>query len=102
MGGKIKIGPITYNIVAVPGLHSNDGKSLYGEVKYGLCEVRIEADNSPQQDRQTLWHEIVHIILEQLGRGDGGDVGKEGLVDSMAYALMQVVQDNPWLAGEAK
>jgi len=99
MGGKIKIGPITYSIVAVSGLRSDDGKSLYGEVKYGLCEVRIEADNSPQQDRQTLWHEIVHIILEQLGRSK---LNEENLVDSLAYALMQVVQDNPWLAEEAK
>jgi len=97
---QIKIGPITYEIVAVPGLRSeDDGKKLFGEVKHGSCEIRIESEYSPQQRRQTLWHEILHVVLTQLGRKENQD---ESLVDSLAYAMMRVVEDNPWLGVSAE
>lgn len=93
---QIKIGPITYEVVTVPGLRDGaDGKKLFGEIKYGSCEIRVESNYAPQQTRQTLWHEIVHIVLVQLGRAD--ESNDEALVDGMAYALMRVIEDNPWL-----
>lgn len=95
---NIDIGPITYKIVVVPDLRGDNDKKLFGEVVHGLCEIRLEGNNAPQQGRQTLWHEIVHVILTQLGRQDEGS--DEPLVDGLAYAFMQVVQDNKWLAEE--
>jgi len=91
---ELKVGPIVYDISLVSDLRSDDGESLLGKVKYEACEIHLEAGNSPQMDRQTLWHELVHITMEQLGR----DHSDESFVDSLAYSLMQVVQDNPWLA----
>jgi len=91
---KVRIGPIVYQIVEVDGLKEN-GRGLFGEVKYGSCEIRVEGRNCGQQKRQTIWHEVVHIILTQVGLAK--DAGREGLVDSLAYGMLQVVQDNPWL-----
>lgn len=96
---RVKIGPIKYKIVLVPDLHGG-GKKLFGEVHHGSCEVRLEANNAPPTRRQTLWHEILHVVFEQLGSREIDD--DEGLVDSMAYVLMQVVQDNKWLAERVK
>lgn len=91
---EVKVGPIIYKILWVEELRSADGDLVFGKVLYDMCEIHLEAGNSPQADRQTLWHEIVHIILTHLGR----DEDREGFVDSLAYGLMQVVQDNAWLA----
>lgn len=68
---------------------------IYGQVNYGECEIRVEAQNDPQQRRQTLWHEVVHVLLTQAGLVK--DAKREGLVDPLAYGLMQVVRDNPGL-----
>lgn len=90
---ELKIGPMVYKVLLVEDLRADDGEDIFGKVVYGPCEIHLEAGNSQQVDRQTLWHEIVHIVLTQLGRRQ-----KEDFVDSLAYSLMQVVQDNPWLA----
>jgi len=88
------IGPITYRVVEIEGL-SSDGETIFGEVKYGLCEISVEARNDPQQVRQTMWHEIIHILLTQAGLSK--DAKREELVDPLAYGLMQVIRDNPAL-----
>lgn len=98
---ELKVGPIVYKILWVEDLCSSDGESISGRVLYDMCEIHLEAGNSPQADRQTLWHEIVHIVLTHLGR-DENRKDREAFVDSLAYGLMQVVQDNPWLAEKTK
>ena len=93
---KIKIGPIKYKRVIVPNLRNNHDAKLFGQVSWTTCEIRIKPEQHPQQQRQSEWHEIVHIILEQLGCND--DINNEAFVTALAHALMQVVQDNPFLA----
>lgn len=97
---NITIGPIEYAIEIVPGLRGDDGKRLWGEVKWGECRICIKAENHVAQRRQTLWHEIVHIILSQAGRQK--DSQREALIEALAYGLMTVVQAHPWLAEEPK
>lgn len=96
MRSAVKIGPIVYKICMIEGLVS-EGTKLFGEVKHDVCEIRVEARNDLQQARQTLWHEIVHVILSQAGLAK--DAKREELVDPLAYGVMGVLQDNPWLCG---
>jgi len=95
MHKTVKIGPIAYALVEVGDLHSG-GVELDGQVRHCLSEIRIERDQEEQSKTQTLWHEIVHIILNQAGRRE--DSKNEDLVEALAYGLMGVIQDNPWLA----
>lgn len=93
---KIKIGPITYEVHEREGLATKDRERILdGEIRHGDCVILIEKSLAPQAQRQTIWHEVVHAILTQAG------VRKqdENQVDVIAYGIMGVLQDNPWLAG---
>jgi hypothetical protein len=83
-----------------PDLRADNDVKLYGQVDHFSCEIRIKPGQDPQQQRQTEWHEIVHVMLEQMGCND--DINNEAFTTALAHVLMQVAQDNPWLAEEAK
>lgn len=87
----IRIGSVTYTIVEVSGLRDDDNKRMWGQVLHGPCRVEIEADLSYQQQYHTLWHEIVHTLLNQVDLDKEGD---EQLVDVLAYGIMGVMRDN--------
>lgn len=97
---QVKVGPINYEIVQVPDLRADDDTNLFGQISFCSCEIRLRPDQHPQQRRQTVWHEIVHVVLEQLGCND--DINNEAFTTALAHALMQVVVDNPWLAEEVE
>ena len=99
MLSRVKIGPMVYRIEVVDGLHDR-GEHLFGDVNHGECVIRLEGRHSSQQTVQTLLHEIVHTLLLQSGRPR--QEGDEGLVDSLAYGLMAVFQDNPALSNLLK
>lgn len=88
---SVKVGPITYEVVLVDDLHDGTTK-LDGWVRYAECVVRLDSRLSPQSMRQTLWHEILHALVTQ-----GGLKQDERYVDVLAYGIMEVLQDNPWL-----
>lgn len=91
----VKVGAIVYRVMEVERLVAS-GRKVFGEVEHAACVIRIEATNGPQTKRQTLWHEAIHLILTHAGRTK--ESNDENLVDALAYGVMGVVQDNPWLA----
>lgn len=93
----VKIGPILFEVVEEKGLVNGDKtRKLDGHIRYSDCRIEVEASMAPQAKRQTIWHEIVHGILNQAGYWKQG----EELVDALAYGIMSVLQDNPWLTGK--
>lgn len=91
---QIKIGPIIYEVVEEKGLTTPDKNSkLDGHIRYGPCEIAVDVDLSEQSKRVTIWHEVVHAILETAGIHKHD----EGMVDALAYGIMGVLQDNEWL-----
>lgn len=97
---KIKVGPLKYKVVYVKNLRSGNDAELFGKVRHGPCEICVKSGHASQQQRQTIWHEIMHIVFEQTGHCE--ESGDESFITSVAHALMQVVQDNPWLAEKTK
>lgn len=87
----VQIGPILFTIKEVERLVNNN-RTLWGHVVHHDCKIEIEADLDVQQKRQTLLHEIVHIVLYQSGQGELAD--NEGLVDALTYGIMQVLSSN--------
>ena len=92
---KLKVGAITFALTYVPGL-KDDGKALWGHVVHQNARVAIESRNDPQLIYHTTWHEVLHIIFEQAGRAELAK--DEEVIDLLAYGIMQVLQDNPWIA----
>lgn len=90
---KIRIGGIDYEVKIVPDLRDGD-KKLDGCAKHGVCEILIDAGLSHQIKYQTLLHEVFHTMFLMTGRELD-----ENATDALAYQLLQVLRDNPDLAG---
>lgn len=62
-----------------------------GEVDYINQEIKIMNDLSNDIKNITLWHEIIHAILNQLGFEESEN---EHLVQSLATGIHQVISDS--------
>lgn len=93
----IRIGGITYTVKVVERLTGDTGR-LDGEIKYGSTEILVDGDLNEQGAFQTMWHEVLHGILTQSGRWGEDHKKLEGIVEAIAYGLVQVLADNPGLA----
>ncbi len=93
---KVKIGPVFYELKTVHGL-MDDAKTqaLGGQISYENCLIELDEDLEPQSKRIILWHEIVHGLLHGSGHSKLDD--KEELVTALAYGIVSVLKDNPWL-----
>ena len=59
-----------------------------GQINYGQCEILINADLPKEMTSLTLWHEIMHGILFNLGYTDL--YADEQFVQAMSTALNMV------------
>lgn len=87
---RIKIGPITYKIVEVAELKDNDDKPMFGMVKTSTQTIFIEKNLAPEEKLQTFLHEVLHVIMAQMGMFDHN----EGMIDGIAYGLLGVFKNN--------
>jgi hypothetical protein len=95
MEHRIKIGPMVFQVTKVGALKNSKGERFDGWIYHDTCRICLDENLTDQYERVVLWHEIIHEILTQAGVEDQN----EGLIDAMAYGLVGVLQDNPWLAG---
>jgi len=91
MRKHIKIGHIRYRIKKIKRLNDGAAGVMYGQIDYGKSLIELDADMGPQHDRQTLWHEVIHAIMNHAGI----QKHDEPLVEIMASGIMQVINDNP-------
>lgn len=92
----IWMGPLLYTIEEVPnlvGTGSNGNLAqFYGQVDFGEQVIKLEQNVSPERQYITLWHELVHVILEQAGQ----DI-PETAVEALGYGIAQVIKENSWM-----
>lgn len=89
--GSIRIGGLDYKVVEVKDLR--DGHTgLNGHILYNDCEIRVEQEMLPQVQWVTVWHEVLHGILEHAGVKHN-----EQTILALGYGVAQVLRDNPWL-----
>lgn len=60
---KIKIGGSEYKLVIEEELEED----ICGAIDFEVGEIQIKNFELPQYKRQTLWHEIVHGMLDEMG-----------------------------------
>lgn len=88
---QIRIGPVDYTIRYQERLLDSDGiTKLSGSHSAQALELIVDANNAPQFQYTTLFHERVHAIEAQY---NGHTLG-EAVVDHMAQGLAQVFRDN--------
>lgn len=88
MLNKVKIGWKQYDVVFSES-KLNSGAELYGQVNYDSCVITLREEASPDQQRATLIHEMLHAISEMYGLEL-----EEKLVTDLANALFTVYKDN--------
>jgi len=93
MSKTVKIGPIIYNIIETPTLQDG-GEPLDGQFVHSQSAILIESTLGGPAKRATIWHEILHALLVHAGYAEHD----ECRIAALSYGVMQVLQDNPWLA----
>jgi hypothetical protein len=90
---RIRIGGVEYTVVEKSGL--NNGENVcYGHIDYQKSIIELNPDIQEHQKKcMTLWHEIVHGIIEHTNM-DVTNSSEESVVDTIAKGVYQVLQDN--------
>lgn len=92
---RVQIGPISYQVTKVKELAGDVG-ALHGDINFSKCRIRLEANDDPQRQHQTLWHEVLHGILHGAGLRDDHD---EQQIEALTHGIIQALRDNPNLRG---
>ncbi len=94
---KIQIGCVGYTVRLLDDLHKVDDvgvkKWLHGHILFADSEIRIANDQSDDIKLVTMWHEILHGILNNAGQTDQ----PEALIEAISFGLVQLIRDNPKL-----
>jgi hypothetical protein len=94
---KVKIGGITYDVIAVNKPDKTD-KNIDGNIVYssGIINISNGFDECEDYKKEVLIHEITHGILNFL------NIDKdEDFVEKFSKSLYMVIVDNPDLFKEA-
>ena len=89
---SVRIAGVEYQIVYVSDL--NNGINLaYGHIDYENSVIRLSSTIGTEHQKRckTLWHEILHGIVENSGMKIKDE---EVVVDMFARGIYQVLQDN--------
>lgn len=91
---SIRIGGVEYNINLVDHL-ANGATLAYGHISWDNSVIELSNDigTSHQKRCMTLWHEIIHGIVEHANM-DIDNSDEEAIVDTIAKGVYQVLQDN--------
>lgn len=94
---SVKIGPMRYEVISNDDrMPESDTGYRIGEIDYERLRIRLKNTLNDQVRIQTLWHEIIHGILNNAGSPDKSQM--ETIIDAVATGIIQVLRDNPELA----
>lgn len=71
---------------------------LDGESDLAVCTITLRADTPVQRQQQTLWHEVMHVVLEGETIGAGRSKRDEEFVTRVSNVLFSVLTDNKLLS----
>ncbi|WP_417556230.1 hypothetical protein [Microbacterium sp.] len=112
MPSTVQIGTVEYAVMADHDSwmrieHSTQTKGFYGHTHNHSARIYINPDSVPEVQRLTLWHEVLHALVEvTMGAPDfrslpGGpetkDEAEESVVRMWEHPTLAVLRDNPGL-----
>ena len=91
---NLTVGPLVYTVEEIADLR-HEGVPIFGEINptRKVCYITIERDMPMQRKQVTLWHELIHAILNHAQRSDVSDE----VVGVLAFGIVDLLKDNPWL-----
>lgn len=89
-GTTIRIGVLDYTVRVERQPRSEDDRKLWGEIDYGVGTIRIDTTTTPAFQAVTLWHELIHGLLEQAGQEQS-----EATCKAISFGVTQLLRDNP-------
>lgn len=88
MSARIQIGAITYAVADAPIRDC-------GLIDYEAQTIVLRNSLGKDARAVTLWHEVIHGILYNMGHVNHDEV----LVDGLAHGVVQCLRDNAQLRG---
>jgi len=89
---QLKIGNLTYRIGE---LSEDDEDNYFGRGYCFLQWIKLSPKLSQESKEETLFHELIHLILEQYGFKEQSK--DEKLVSIIGNTIYQVLKDNDLL-----
>lgn len=86
---RIRIAGVDYEVVE---FDSRLNRNLMGEEVYAESKIYIADNLPPDKKRETLLHEIMHIIYQNCYLQPGDE--EERVVSALSTGLYQVLADN--------
>jgi hypothetical protein len=105
----VQIGSVTFRVTLDPDEwvrmeHKNQSKGNYGYTGFHEATMFINPESTPDTQRLTLWHEVMHALCEAvMGSPDWHHLGKEksdreeAVVAAFESPTLLVLRDNPEL-----
>lgn len=94
------IAPYQYEIRFVEELKNDDGDSLYGEIDYSKCVIRVREEYRDSTRLPfILWHELLHGIIEAAGMellNNEENAKVEAVIRVLAPGIVQLLRNNRW------
>ena len=84
----VMVGPYRIVIEQHEGYWNKDDVRVYGEFDERNSTINLDVDASADVIRETILHEILHVILGMYDKDD------EALVRELSPTLLQVLRDN--------
>lgn len=101
LSAKVHIGCYDYEIAETDEILLVDNKKCSGKIDYHAHQIKISNDEmfSKQSKEQTLWHEIIHGIINYRNVAYGS-ADEEVFVDELATGLYLLCKSNGKLPGQ--
>ena len=81
-----------YKVIELEHIDQHDGITTMGQINYLKNEIYILSNLTPERKEHTLWHEIVHGILDAQGYTEQSD--NEKLINALATGIQNVLNNN--------
>jgi len=90
---KINIGSMKYELVKDSSKPEEECSEIaLGSANYLDATITVLSGLDKQVVKQTLWHEIVHVMLNEIGKDKLNN--DEGFVDALAKQIYSVLENN--------
>ena len=97
---KIRIGCFDYDVIETDEVLLINNRACKGTISYDKHVIKLSKDDlSEQSKEQTLWHEIVHGIINYR-KIDIQKADLETAVDELAIGLYGLCKSNGLLPGQ--
>ena len=97
---NIKVGSLIYEIVEAEELYLNNNECM-GIISYEDLIIKIKKNLKDQRKTQTLWHELVHAIIDEYII-DFKEMDEERIVDLISKGIVCILLENKNFDGTYK